>query len=91
MSSYIQCTICGDTVRGYYGKAHPGGGWCKCGDNISGRKKKAPYANAKMVSYRPDFNFSTLGDMNTVENHLLTIKEQRKEIKALKERIDRGI
>lgn len=60
MSTYIMCTVCGHTVKGYYRKPHPGKSWCACLNIATGRTPEKPWANAAAHSYGKNFDFDTI-------------------------------
>lgn len=60
MSTYITCTLCKQTVKGWYRNPHPFTWWCKCDEEINGRTEEKPYANTVARSYGKDFDFGSL-------------------------------
>lgn len=54
------CTLCGETVKGYYRNPHPGKSWCACLNISSGRTPEKPWANTAAFHYGKNFDFDTI-------------------------------
>lgn len=60
MSTYIMCTLCGETVKGFYRNPHPGKGWCQCIAKETRITLDRPWLNTATHSYGKNFDFDTI-------------------------------